>query len=264
MSWWGKLIGGGLGFLLGGPLGAMLGASFGHNWDQARSSMGGAGYGGEDVNVERIQMAFFTATFSMMGYLAKADGQVTRDEIALAESVMRQMNLDAQQKKLAVRLFDKGKQPGFPFEEVLDQFRTECHRRRNLLQMFLEILAATALADGSIVPVERKILQASASRLGFSAAEFNLILQRLQAGHHMHRQPENSASAIADAYKLLGVDRQSSDEEVKKAYRRLMNQHHPDKLVAKGLPQEMMDMANRKTMEIKSAYELIKKSRSKT
>jgi DnaJ like chaperone protein len=261
LSWWGKLIGGTVGFMLGGPLGAILGASFGHNWDQANTPGGGSS-GYDHVNVERIQMAFFTATFSMMGHLAKADGQVTRDEIALAENVMRQMNLDARQKKLAIRLFDKGKQAGFPADEVLEQFRQECHRRRNLLQMFLEILAATALADGAMHPIERRILLHCATSIGFSTAEFNLILQRMQAGQHMHQRPENSASALSDAYKLLGLDKSASDEEVKKAYRRLMNQHHPDKLVAKGLPREMMDMANQKTMEIKAAYELIKKSRS--
>jgi DnaJ like chaperone protein len=261
LSWWGKLIGGTVGFMLGGPLGAILGASFGHNWDQAKSFGGGSSFGYDHVDVERIQMAFFTATFSMMGHLAKADGHVTRDEIALAESVMRQMNLDAQQKKLAIRLFDKGKQAGFPADDVLEQFRQECHRRRNLLQMFLEILTATALADGAIHPSERRILQHASGTLGFSTAEFNMILQRMQAGQHMHQRPENSASALNDAYKLLGVDKQASDQDIKKAYRRLMNQHHPDKLVAKGLPQEMMDMANQKTMEIKAAYELIKKSR---
>ncbi|HHX81400.1 MAG TPA: co-chaperone DjlA, partial [Pseudomonadaceae bacterium] len=106
MSWWGKLIGGTFGFMLGGPLGALLGASLGHNFDRG---LGGLTSLGDGVDVERVQSAFFTAVFSMMGHLAKADGVLSRDEIALAESVMHQMRLDARQKEVAVSLFRQGK-----------------------------------------------------------------------------------------------------------------------------------------------------------
>jgi DnaJ like chaperone protein len=265
LSWWGKLIGGTFGFMLGGPLGAMLGASIGHNFDrgvnrfQASSSSGGFG---AEAEVEKIQSAFFTTTFSMMGYLAKADGQVTHEEIALAQSVMRQMNLNPQQQKVAINLFNKGKEADFPVDQVLAQFRVECHRRSNLLQMFLEILIATAMADGTLHASEQRLLQRTAQSIGFSAEQFAFILQRQKAGQHMHQQRPDSASALKDAYKLLGVQPDSSDADVKKAYRRLMNQHHPDKLVAKGLPEEMMELANKKTMEIKEAYELVSKSRA--
>lgn len=262
MSWWGKLIGGTFGFMLGGPLGALLGASLGHNFDRGMGRFQDTGEFGAGADVERIQSAFFTTTFSMMGYLAKADGVVTRDEIALAESVMQQMRLDATQKKVAVSLFNQGKNPDFQVRQVLEQFRRECHRRSNLLQMFLEILIATALADGKLNPVEQRILQETAHAIGYSGAEFLHILQRQQAGAHMHTQRPDSASALKDAYAMLGLGSGASDEEVKKAYRRLMNQHHPDKLVAKGLPEEMMALAHKKTMEIKEAYELIRKTRT--
>lgn len=263
MSWWGKLIGGTFGFMLGGPLGALLGASFGHNFDRGSSGFQSArGRLGHDADVEKIQSAFFTTTFSMMGYLAKADGHVTHDEIAMAESVMRQMQLNPQQKKVAVTLFNKGKEKDFPVQQVLAQFRAECHRRTNLLQMFLEILIATALADGSIHASERAILQQTAQSIGFSVQQFQQILQRMQAGQHMQGQKPDSVTALNDAFKLLGIEKTASEAELKKAYRRLMNQHHPDKLVAKGLPEEMMAMANKKTMEIKEAYELIQRSRA--
>lgn len=260
MSWWGKLLGGTFGFMAGGPLGAILGASLGHNFDKGFGALGGAA---ANAGVEQIQSAFFTATFSMMGHLAKSDGQVSRAEIAVAESVMQQMRLDAHQKQVAKSLFERGKQADFPVAEVLKQFRAECHRRRNLLQMFLEILIATALADGDLHQAERRMLEYAAGELGFNQQEFLHILQRLQAGRHMHGRPQhNPAAALSDAYKLLGVSRNAPDDEVKKAYRRLMSQHHPDKLVAKGLPQEMMDLANQKTMEIKAAYELVKNARA--
>ena len=262
MSWWGKLIGGTFGFMLGGPLGTALGAALGHNFDQGVTMQRASGSHslGED-DVESIQSAFFTATFTVMGHMAKADGQVTREEIAIAESVMQQMRLNAAQKQLAMALFSQGKQDAFPLEQALQQLRSATHRSRHLLQMFMEIQMATALADGDLHASERAMLQHCAEVLGFSDFEFRLLLQRQQAGSHMHNGQHSSASQLTDSYKVLGVSKDASDEEIKKAYRRLMNQHHPDKLVAKGLPQEMMDMASKKTMQIKAAYELIKTSR---
>ncbi len=259
MSWWGKVVGGTFGFMLGGPLGAMLGAALGHNFDQGLNRLGGAG---ATADVERIQSAFFTATFTVMGHMAKADGLVTREEIAVAESVMRQMRLDARQQQLAQALFAQGKQDGFPLDDALQQLRTTSHRSRHLLQMFLEILVATALADGSLHAAERRVLLHCAGTLGFSQQEFDFLLRRQQASSHMHSGQPSAASKLSDAYKLLGVSKDAGDDEIKKAYRRLMNQHHPDKLVAKGLPQEMMDIATKKTMEIKEAYELIRNSRA--
>lgn len=262
MSWWGKLLGGTFGFVLGGPLGAILGASLGHNFDK--------GLEGDEqeqlglIKVEKVQSALFTATFSMMGHLAKSDGVVSKAEIAVAESVMQQMRLSPEQKRLAINLFEKGKAPDFPAQAVLKQLRAECNFRHNLLQMFLEILVVTALADGDLQPAERQVLDAAATSVGFTREEFQHILQRLQASQRMHGRQEagtTPAARLTDAYRTLGVDREAGDDEVKRAYRRLMNQHHPDKLVAKGLPQEMMDMANQKTQEIKAAYELIRDSR---
>lgn len=263
MSWWGKLLGGTFGFMLGGPLGALLGASLGHNFDKGvdnESDQERLGF----INVEKVQSAFFTATFSMMGHLAKSDGVVSKAEIAVAESVMQQMRLSPQQKRLAISLFEKGKQAEFPAHAVLKQLRAECNFRHNLLQMFIEILIVTALSDGDLQPAERQVLDTAAIGVGFSRDEFQRILQRLQASQRMHGKPDagiTPAARLTDAYRTLGIDREASDDEVKRAYRRLMNQHHPDKLVAKGLPQEMMDMANQKTQEIKAAYELIRESR---
>lgn len=266
MSWWGKVIGGTFGFVLGGPLGAMLGAALGHNFDQGLNTMQGSSrrgsFGpGTAEGIEVIQSAFFTATFTVMGHMAKADGLVTREEIAVAETVMRQMRLDARQQDLARALFAQGKKDNFPLNDALQQLRTASHRSRHLLQMFIEILVATAMADGNLHAAERQVLQQCASALGFSQQEFHFILQRQQASSHMHSGQPSNASKLSDAYRVLGVGKDAADDEIKKAYRRLMNQHHPDKLVAKGLPQEMMEMATKKTMEIKEAYELIRKSR---
>lgn len=266
MSWWGKVIGGTFGFMLGGPLGAILGASLGHNFDRGLNNMNiPHGMAGGGANVEKIQSAFFTATFSMMGYVAKADGQVSKVEISLVESVMQQMRLNAEQKKVAIKLFEQGKKEDFPADDILHQFRKECQRRRSLIQMFLEIITATALADGVLHPAEKRILASAAAVLGFSNKQYQTLLQRMQAQNHYHQNGSKSADGtsltLTDAFKLLGIPKSSTEAEVKKAYRRQMNQHHPDKLVSKGLPQEMMDIANQKTQDIRAAYDLIKKSR---
>lgn len=266
MSWWGKLLGGAFGYMLGGPLGALIGASFGHNFDKGLGRVASERF--EPGDQERVQAAFFTAVFSVMGHLAKADGQVTRDEIQLARDIMTRMALSEEMRKTAIKLFNEGKQAGFPFEEVISQFRQECQRRKHLMQMFMEILLHAAYADGSVHPQERHLLDRIRQQLGFTTQEFQHLEALVRNAGHFRggtgaggREQVSPGQALKEAYEILGVNRSSTDAEVKKAYRRLMNQHHPDKLVSKGLPEEMIKLATEKTQEIKQAYETIKASR---
>lgn len=268
MSWWGKVVGGTFGWMLGGPLGALLGAALGHKFDK------GLGRLDEDFgpgDQERVQSAFFTATFSVMGHIAKADGTVTKDEIKMAEHIMGQMNLSPEMRKTAQRLFTDGKASDFPLDDVLDQFRQECHRRRNLIRMFIEIQLHAAYADGTLHAMEAERIRYICQRLGFSEFELKQLEAIIRAAHHFtgsagagsgqRTQPPPRKDLVKEAYEILGVQPGDSDADIKKAYRRLMNQHHPDKLVAKGLPEEMIAMATEKTQEIKAAYETIKSSR---
>jgi DnaJ like chaperone protein len=254
MSWWGKVIGGGFGFMFGGPLGALAGMAMGHQFDKGLNITEL-----ESGNTERVQLAFFTATFSVMGYLAKADGQVSKSEIQMAQSIMSQMNLNPEQRKAAIELFNKGKQDNFELDAILLQFKQECHRRTNLLQMFLEILIATAFADNSFDKAEHAALQHIAASIGFNAQQLDHLISMVTAQKQSHSQ--TAQPSIENAYAVLGVEKDISDANLKRAYRRLMSQHHPDKLVSKGLPEEMIKLANEKTSEIKSAYEQIKNSR---
>jgi DnaJ like chaperone protein len=270
MSWWGKVIGGTFGFMLGGPLGALLGATLGHGFDKGLTGvdMLGADQHWEGGSQERVQAAFFTATFSVMGHIAKADGRVTKDEIELARQTMDKMQLDEEQRRTAIELFNSGKKEDFPLVEVLEQLKRECHRRVNLIQMFLEIQIATALADGEFHLSEQKVLLLVAENLGVSRGQFERLLamavaQQRFSGRNAGREAPVTGGAITEAYQLLGVTPSSTDADIKKSYRRLMSQHHPDKLVSKGLPEEMMKMATEKTREIKAAYEVVKASRKK-
>ncbi len=266
MSWWGKLLGGTFGYLLAGPLGALIGVALGHNFDRGIASNLRERF--DPGAQERVQTAFFTTVFSVMGHLAKADGRVTENEIALARDVMQRMNLNEQMRHTAIRLFNEGKKPDFPLEEVLVQFRNECHRRRNLMQMFLEILMHAAYADGTLQAAERAVMEQVYRQLGFSELEFRHIEAMVRNARHFggggfgQEAPVSPARALHEAYEILGLTQDASDAEIKKAYRRLMNQHHPDKLVAKGLPEEMMRLATEKTQEIKKAYDTIKQARA--
>ncbi len=266
MAWWGKLLGGAFGFMLGGPLGAVLGAALGHGFDKGLGAVADA----ETLDPgerERVQTAFFAATFSVLGHLSKADGRVTPEEIGLAQTVMQEMDLSPDMRRTAIHLFNQGKAADFPLDDVLDQFRSECHRRQTLIRIFLEVQLQGAYADGKLDPAEERLLAYMADRLGFSRAAFVALERMIRAEREFAgaagagQRPKATVPSLDDAYALLGVSADDSDAVVKKAYRRLLSQHHPDKLVSKGLPEEMMKLAAHKTHEIKQAYERVKEAR---
>jgi DnaJ like chaperone protein len=267
LSWWGKLVGGAFGYMLGGPLGAVLGAALGHRFDKGLKGLpeddGSWGPGDQ----ERVQTAFFTATFSVLGHLAKADGKVSQDEIRLAENLMDQMSLSSEMRQTAIRLFREGKSEHFPLDDVVSQFREECHRRQTLIQMFLEIQIQAAYADGQMHREEELLLLHICGLLNIPEFTFRRLERMVRAQSHYsgtgsQPPPRSQGLSLKDAYAILNVSSEVSDKEVKRAYRRLMSQHHPDKLVSKGLPEEMMKMAAQKTDEIKKAYERIREARS--
>lgn len=272
MSWLGKVIGGTFGFLMGGPLGAVFGAAVGHQFDRGMTETAQLGADFEPGAQHRVQMAFFTATFSVMGHVAKADGRVTEAEIEWARSVMNRMELSEDLRKTAVRLFTEGKRTDFALEEVLTQFRMECHRRYSLIRMFIEIQLEAALADGALHAQEDRLLLQICQYLKFSRFEYQAIRMTLEAQkrvaggpwrHDERRQRDSRRQpSLADAYAALGVKPSASDAEVKRAYRRMMSQHHPDKLVAKGLPEEMVKLATEKAQQIRKAYEIVSEARN--
>jgi len=256
---WGKLLGAGFGFMFGGLFGAFLGAIIGHNFDrgvgQSHFSFSSPG---------AVQDIFFESLFKVMGHIAKADGHVTEQEIQMARVIMTQMRLTEERKTEAIEYFNRGKQPEFDLDHTLRNFKTTCHGHRNLMQMFLEIQIAAAFADGGIQSAEKSILENISRVLGFNQMHLNLLINSFQAQQRFHQsgqQAYNSQDRLADAYSVLGVTAETNDKDTKKAYRKLMSQHHPDKLVAKGLPEEMMTVAKEKSQEIQAAWEVIRKER---
>lgn len=262
MSWFGTVVGGAFGFFLGGPLGAVLGASVAHQIGKNSETI-------EPLNIgdqQRVQMAFFTATFSVMGHLAKADGVVSTEEISQATRIMDEMALTSDLRATAIDLFKQGKQTDFKLDEVLAQFHKECHRRIDVIRMFVAIQLQVAYADGGLSASEEKLLLHICGKLKLSRFDYERLKiqsqaqQRFQSqGYYSRQSPRRND--LHDAYGVLGLPPSATQVEVKKAYRRLMNQNHPDKLVAKGLPEEMMVLAKEKTQKISKAYETIQKSK---
>jgi len=263
MQIWGKILGFLFGFMLSKTLfGGLLGLWLGHSFDKAKGLNFNRKSGFGDVG---RQAEFFTNTFSVMGYVAKANGQVSSHEIAFATAYMDKLGLTGVMRQQAQEAFREGKSSEFPLEEKLRHLKSICASRNDLLLIFLEIQIQVAFADGELDGEERVALHNIARLLGFSAHDLDKLLEMIIAGAqfnqgaHAGRPGFNSKTQLENAYKVLGVDESSSEKEIKKAYRKLMSQHHPDKLIAKGLPPEMMESAKQKTQDIQAAYEMIAK-----
>jgi DnaJ like chaperone protein len=174
---------------------------------------------------------------------------------------MNSMDLDADMRRAAINLFQQGKAKNFPLKQVVEQFRRECHRRQHLVRLFVEIQLQAAFADGQLHPNERLVILEICDILGIPSDEFDVLAGAADAERQYGGYAGRRGMRLEDAYAILEIEPGSTDQEVKRAYRRMMSRHHPDKLVAKGLPEEMMKLATEKTQEIQAAYELIRKSR---
>jgi len=255
MRWTGKLLGGIFGYMTFGALGAMLGVYIGHKFDAGMTQNPF-----DPERQQRIKKTFFSTTFSVMGHIAKADGTVSKEEIRMAERVMAQMELSAEMRTQAIEAFNRGKEADFNLDEALDNFKKECQRQKNLVRMFIEVQLQAAFADGSLDKAEDEVLLHICGRLGIPQFAYEQLKRMLGASQRRggHQQTRTTPD---EAYAILGVVESATDAEVKRAYRRLISQHHPDKLVSKGLPDEMMKMAKEKTQQLTEAYDTIRELR---
>ena len=267
-NWWGKIIGGVLGFFKGGISGAVIGAVVGHIFDRIFNAITGVG---------GTQESFFRALFSTLGHLSKADGQVTPSEIQAAETLMQRMQINAEERKRAISFFNEGKRLDFNLEDALQAFIRHSVVRPDLRQMFMEIVLDVAFADGKLNEAELNVLVRLATLLRIPGHLFNAMLQARQfapgqagagprpgAGYGPGAGGRGSVAAqgsLTQAYAKLGLKDGASNSEVKKAYRKLVSQYHPDKLVSRGLPEEMMEVAKTRVREINTAYDQIKQAK---
>lgn len=275
--WLGTVIGGLLGLVFGGPVGALFGVILGQAIDRG---LVGRHWRKKDISAterQRIQRQFFETTFSVMGHLAKADGRVSEREIACAESAMERMSLSPDLRRTAIERFNQGKATDFVLIRALDRLRAVCAGQKPLLHLFLDLQLTLAYADGVPSPAQRQSLETIRRQLQIAPGDYRrlerlaALQQRMWAGSgpgrsggQQRRQPQSAPAPtpLEAAYATLGVEPQVTDSEVKRAYRRLMSQHHPDKLAARGVPEEALRMASRKTQEILRAYETITRARA--
>ncbi len=264
---WGKLLGGLFGLAMFKIPGLIAGVLIGHWFDRSMRQQfeQAGGFAGFRRDAGEAQGLFMYSTFTVMGHLAKADGVVTTAHIDKAVAFMQQLGLSASQQQDAQRAFREGKAADFPLLSQLQQLKQAYRWRPDLLQLFLEIQISVAYVDGQLSAVEHKLLQQLASALDVSAVRLQYLLGRYEAEARFARRPpqqHKSADAVQDAYQLLGVTPDCSAAELKKAYKKQMSQHHPDKLVSQGLPTEMLELAKQKTQQIQAAYELLKTHKS--
>lgn len=223
------------------------------------------------------QRVFFQTVFSLMGKLAKVDGRVSEEEITHVEKFMTQLGMTSEHRQQAINHFKDGSAEDYPIDPILQEFNSVAARSANLKQLVLVYLIGVAMADGSMHPNETALLNEIAQKLGFSAQALEQLLAMLQGqdqfygGSYQRGQQQDggyasggrsSQSSVQAAYQALGVKKSDSDASIKKAYRRLVREFHPDKLMGQGVPEDMIKVATERSQEIQVAYDLVKKSRN--
>ena len=288
MGWFGKLMGGGLGFLVGGPLGAALGAALGHQVDQNGDDLSFYQSRVSPEEAERFRRVFCFVLFKVMGHLAKSDGRISEDEIACARGVMARLELAESSRMMAVRAFSEGKQTPFCLRSTLQLLLAESTMDPRLIRFFVALQLEAALSDGDMHPAKERILLEACEVLHFSHYEYFGMRTRLETERRWSggaRRPNFGWQArrderwqdarhesiglkregfikLQEAYQRLDLPPNASPLEVKRAYRRAISRHHPDKLTAQGASPDHVLRATQETQRIQKAYELICRTHS--
>jgi DnaJ like chaperone protein len=249
MGWFGKVVGGTIGFALGGPLGAIAGAAFGHAFDKSEQQTAD-GIGHTLLSTEETaQYTFFLAAFSMLAKLTRVDGRVTQDEIDSIERFMvNELHLDPRSRRIAIDIFNAALHSNESFEGFAHQFYGQFNRNQRLLELMIDILLRVSVADGTLNDSEERLISRAAEIFHFNEEEYFRL--KSQYAHTPTRH-----------YSVLECSPQDSNEQIKKRYRKLVMEYHPDRIIAKGLPEEFTKFAEQKFREIQEAYEAIKKER---
>jgi DnaJ like chaperone protein len=250
------VIGALLGAIFGGFAGLVVGGFAGY---AASYALGRVVIGGLQI----AQSQLLDSTFSIMGALCKADNVVTRDEINAVEQIFGMLNLQGELRQQAKAAFNQGKQADFDLDRAVDNFRRISRGRAPLVQLFLQLQCMAVAADGRVDPAEHAMLVRIAQRLGLTerdVSQLEALLRAATGGPSTAGAPPRT-DRLRDAYAALGVTQTATPAEIKRAYRKLISQNHPDKLASRGLPESMRPVAEERSRELNSAYDLIKSAR---
>ena len=242
MSIWGKVLGGTAGFALGGPLGAIIGVMAGNFYDKSKKNK----FNYNSISNQQKQNIFALSVIILSAKIAKSDGVVTKDEIIAFKEKFRIPEDEISQ---VSKIFNEAKKSKFGYEKIASQVGDLFKENKILLEELLNNLFYIAEADGNVSISEIEVLKSIANSFHLKEEDFQRIF-------HSRLNNQNS-----DPYKVLGVSRDDSDEEIRNKWITLTKEHHPDNLIAKGLPQEFIDQANEELSSINTAYDKIKKTR---
>lgn len=245
MGWMGKIVGGTLGFALGGPLGAIAGAALGHTFDASDEQ-----YSRKRLSYhEEAQMTFFVATFSMLAKVASVDGRISPEEIHTVKNFMvNELNLNPESQRFAAEIFETAINSPMTFEDFAGQFYLQFRNQPQLLDVMIDVLLRLSVADGTLSESEEKLINSATRIFHFSEQKYSELKSRY-------------APDFEKYYAILGTNSKASDDEIKRQYRKLVKEYHPDKIASKGLPEEFTKLANDKFREIQDAYDAVRKER---
>jgi DnaJ like chaperone protein len=239
MSWMGKILGGGIGFVVGGPIGAVMGAVLGHHTMDSGKVL--------DQNEERHGI-FFVTTFSMLGKLSKADGQVSPEEIAVVEQVITDsLRLPLQARQFAIKIFNAGKDSSETFEDYARQFYGAFHDHPEVLASLIDLLLRVSHADGVLHPAEDRLIEQAVDIFAIRP-EYEQIKARY-----------SNTNDLDKCYATLGANHGESLKDIKKKYRRLAMEFHPDRVQSNGVAPELALLAEERFKEIQHAFDVVEK-----
>jgi DnaJ like chaperone protein len=253
MGWFGKLTFGTLGLLFGGPLGAVAGAALGHMLvdkrtgfpDQDTRSIPGPEFG----RAEQAQATYFISLFSILGKMSKIDGVVTKDEIVVVNNFINSLPMDEREKDFARQVFNAAKDSRYAIEEFASQLHQAIHNQPALLISFFDLLFKISAADGKLHKAEETALKNIQTIFRLSDRQYDNI----KAVYFKE---------LDKYYKMLNCTPESTNEDIKSNYKRLVKDFHPDRIISKGLPEEFIDFAESRFREIQESYENIRKERN--
>jgi len=261
--YWGKIVGTLVGLATLKPLFALLGLFLGHQFDRGfaeryrRFQRQGAGIG-------RLPDEYVRALFQTMGHLTKIDGRVSEDEIRAARAIMHRIGLGPARVRHAINWFEDGKKAAFPLIQTMRQLRRVDARRTDMRLLFVRLLLEVVLAKDSLHQKERAVIWTICTELDIGRVDLAQLEAMIRAQKGFRHSPAGDADAqrVRNAYLALGVEESTTNEDIKKAYRRLMNKNHPDKIASRSPDAAVVAEAERRTREIRRAYEMLKARRS--